>query len=204
MTENHSFGCIENQIAMGLYDFSKAEVYQESKELNEELKHEAEEKAKKRVKGFACQENCEKSYVMGALDFAEPREKRIEELEEELKITDESRYYYKEKYYESEDKVKELEKENAELKTFKEKCKFNVGDICKDIEAENNLTKSKELLKQWVSLCGFKVEKLSKDTEQFIRDSDIAEAIRQANEGLDFDKIADEMEQDLKDSEVEK
>ena len=37
----------------------------------EELKKEAEEKAKKRTKGFACQDNCEKSYVMGALDFAE-------------------------------------------------------------------------------------------------------------------------------------
>ena len=47
----------------------------------EELKQEAEEKAKKRTKGFKCQDNCEKSYVMGALDFAEPREKRISELE---------------------------------------------------------------------------------------------------------------------------
>ena len=47
----------------------------------EELEKEAEEKAKKRTKGFKCQDNCEKSYVMGALDFAEPREKRIAELE---------------------------------------------------------------------------------------------------------------------------
>lgn len=50
----------------------------------EALELEAEEKAKKRTKRFACQENCEKSYVMGALDFAEPREKRIEELTEWL------------------------------------------------------------------------------------------------------------------------
>ena len=49
----------------------------------EELKQEAEEKSKKRTKGFKCQDNCEKSYVMGALDFAEPREKRIAELEKE-------------------------------------------------------------------------------------------------------------------------
>lgn len=49
----------------------------------EALKLEAEEKAKKRTKGFKCQKNCEKSYVMGALDFAELREKQIAELEKE-------------------------------------------------------------------------------------------------------------------------
>ena len=50
---------------------------------SKQLKQEAEEKAKKRVKGFKCQDNCEKSYVMGALDFAEPRELKIAELERE-------------------------------------------------------------------------------------------------------------------------
>ena len=50
----------------------------------EELEKEAEEKAKKRVKEFACQDNCEKSYVMGALDFAEPRERHIAELKKQL------------------------------------------------------------------------------------------------------------------------
>lgn len=52
--------------------------------IEKELKQEAEEKAKKRTKGFKCQDNCEKSYVMGALDFAEPREKRIAELEAQI------------------------------------------------------------------------------------------------------------------------
>lgn len=42
------------------------------------------------------------------------------------------------------------------------------------------------------------------EAEQFLKDCDIDNAIQQANKGLDFDKIADEMEQDLKDSEVEK
>ena len=50
---------------------------------SKQLKQEAEEKAKKRVNGFKCQENCEKSYVMGVLDFAEPRERKIAELERE-------------------------------------------------------------------------------------------------------------------------
>lgn len=40
--------------------------------------------------------------------------------------------------------------------------------------------------------------------EQFLRDCDIDEAIQQTNEVLDFDKIADEMKQDLKESEVKK
>lgn len=44
--------------------------------------------------------------------------------------------------------VEKLEKENAELKAFKEKCKFNVSDICKNIETENQLTKAKELIKE--------------------------------------------------------
>ena len=50
---------------------------------SKQLKREAEEKAKKRTEGFKCQDNCEKSYVMGALDFAEPRELKIAELERE-------------------------------------------------------------------------------------------------------------------------
>ena len=43
--------------------------------------------------------------------------------------------------------VQKLEKENAELKAFKEKCKFNVSDIFKDIETEDNITKAKEIIK---------------------------------------------------------
>ena len=36
--------------------------------------------------------------------------------------------------------------------------------------------------------------------EKFLKNCDIDNAIQQANKELDFDKIADEMEQDLKDS----
>lgn len=66
--------------------------------IKEELKQEAEEKAKKRTKGFKCQDNCEKSYIMGALDFAEPREKRIAELEaqiEKMKCCENCAWWYK-------------------------------------------------------------------------------------------------------------
>ena len=34
--------------------------------------------------------------------------------------------------------------------------------------------------------------------EQFLRETDIDDAIQKANEGLDLDKIADEVEQDIK------
>lgn len=75
----------------------------------EELKKEVEEKAKKRTKGFKCQYNCEKSYVMGALDFAEPRERRIEELEKTCQdLSDKFDYQVKQ--------VMELEQQNAKLK----------------------------------------------------------------------------------------
>ncbi len=66
--------------------------------------------------------------------------------------------------------TKELQKENAGLKE-----KLEMGIALKDeeigcIQTDFNTFKSKakELLKQWLSLCGFKVEKLSKDTEQFL------------------------------------
>ena len=49
-------------------------------------------------------------------------------------------------------KIETLEKENAELKAFKEKCKFNVNDIFKEIETENRLIKAKELLKSCVCI----------------------------------------------------
>ena len=85
----------------------------------EELEKEAKEKwwNEDTVSGASV---TNKIYVAGYLAGAEPREKRIAELD----------------------------KENDELKY--------------------KLTKAKELLRWWLSLCGFKVEKLAKDTEQFL------------------------------------
>lgn len=62
-----------------------------------------------------------------------------------------------------------LEKENAELKSI---ANFQQsGNMSRYFELKRQaekLEEAKELLKQWLSLCGFKVEKLSKDTEQFL------------------------------------
>lgn len=97
----------------------------------EELKQEAEEKAKKRVNGFKCQENCEKSYVMGALDFAEPRERKIADLEQE--------------------------KASLELKLEALEDETPWEDIKDKSEVIGQLTKAKELLKMvldWQCRCG--------------------------------------------------
>lgn len=82
----------------------------------EALKQEAEEKAKKRTKGFKCQENCEKSYVMGALDFAEPKEKQIAELEKRIKNQAESLGVTLLEEEKKAERIKELEKEVDEVK----------------------------------------------------------------------------------------
>lgn len=79
-----------------------------------ELKHEAEEKAKKRTKEFKCQENCEMSYVIGALDFAEPREKRIEELEKEISELKDTLTKI------NEQNIKDCENFNKKMKEIKE------------------------------------------------------------------------------------
>ena len=112
----------------------------------EELKKDAEEKAKKRTKGFKCQDNCEKSYVMGALDFAEPREKRIAELQDKLKnlaSVAEVRLANWQK----------LEKENAELKEQNIKDCENFNKTMKETKEQWNkehyqLTKAKEIIRE--------------------------------------------------------
>lgn len=101
----------------------------------EELKHEAEEKAKKRTKGFKCQENCEMSYVIGALDFAEPREKQIEELNKENAILEgkladlQSEYIELENFHHN--KINELKEQNRQLLESCEGATMMYKDLCK-------------------------------------------------------------------------
>ena len=141
----------------------------------ETLKQEAEEKAKKRTKGFKCQKNCEKSYIMGALDFAEPREKQITELEKEnaelIKNYQVSRLYL-EGY---DDAKKELEKEISELK------EQNIKDC------ENFNKTMKEIKEQW-----------NKEHYQLIKAKEIVAKLYHADECFTYDE---EAEQFLKESE---
>ncbi len=114
----------------------------------EELEKEAEEKAKKRTKGFACQDNCEKSYVMGALDFAESREKRIAGLEQQLSAMEKGTCdvckVKDAEFYEK--RIEELEKENAELKADNDARKFAMAmseKVEKQLRKENAELKEK-------------------------------------------------------------
>ena len=108
-------------------------------------------------------------------------------------------------------KLARLEKENTELK---EQCLIladcnTCNSTCKteNIEMKKQLTKAKELFNEFLRLHYRPIVDeftLFHKVEQFLRDSNIDGAIQQANKGLNFDRIADEMEQDLKDSKVEK
>jgi hypothetical protein len=116
----------------------------------EELKKEAEEKAKKRTKGFKCQENCKASYVMGALDFAEPREKRIKELEkevDEVKLKSGYSTYLEDKIQidELELKIKNLTKHlepQAMTEIFKQ--------VEEEVKQEQRIKNMKNCLKKWL------------------------------------------------------
>lgn len=144
----------------------------------EALKQEAEEKAKKRTKGFKCQENCEKSYVMGALDFAEPREKQIEELNKENAILEgkladlQSEYIELENFHHNE--INELNEQNIK------DCE-NFNKTMKEIKEQWNkehyqLIKAKELLNDFLLMA--KVEHLKEryetvsEAEQFLKESE--------------------------------
>lgn len=137
----------------------------------ETLKQEAEEKAKKRTKGFKCQKNCEKSYIMGALDFAEPREKQITELEKEndelkAKLSDlQSEYYELENFHHNE--INELNEQNI-----------------KDCESFNKTMK--EIKEQW-----------NKEHYQLIKAKDLIAKLYHADECFTYDE---EAEQFLKES----
>ena len=138
----------------------------------ETLKQEAEEKAKKRTKGFKCQKNCEKSYIMGALDFAEPREKQITELEKEndelkAKLSDlQSEYIELENFHHNE--INELKEQNIK-------------------DCENFNKTMKEIKEQW-----------NKEHYQLIKAKEIVAKLYHADECFTYDE---EAEQFLKESE---
>ena len=135
--------------------------------------------------------------------------KHIAELEQKLEQTEKELTDYQFNY----PTIKELQKENAEL-DMKRKAERKIFQGI--VEKKNDqLTKAKELLERLlITSCNSdvlnllpncsEVLRVRVEAEQFLRETDIDNAIQQANKGLDFDKIADEMEQDLKDSEVEK
>jgi hypothetical protein len=94
----------------------------------EELKQEAEKSLDKRLGTYAYirKQDCYTNYVDGYIDSAEPREKRIAELERKLKVETElsnrlglAYREYEQLTKEQDEHLAELEKENTELKTKK-------------------------------------------------------------------------------------
>ena len=79
--------------------------------------------------------------------FAEPREKRIAELEEKLEQTEKDFADYQFNY----PTIKELEKENAELKLKLEALEGQTPwkDIKDKSEIIGKLTKAKEIISEW-------------------------------------------------------
>lgn len=136
-------------------------------------------------------------------------------------MTDEEiKEYWRTAYCNEKYKKEQLEKENAELKEKlkPENCLKSLAKsglvkfTCENGNEHEQLTKAKEIIKKLKALYFSPVvtkddvkrqDEILAEAEQFLKDCDIDNAIQQANKGLDFDKIADEMEQDLKDSEVE-
>ena len=112
----------------------------------EKLAKEAEEKAKKRTKGFKCQDNCEKSYVMGALDFAEPREKQIQALGERCLQLQKDKGNLT-------DRVIELEAENEQIKNSDTLCKVIGEQKRKIAELEAQIEKMKNCYNCQGELC---------------------------------------------------
>ena len=110
---------------------------------------------------------------------------------------------------------KNVFEENAELKDYAIQLKTETAkrdtELTKQLlELDKERIKAKELLRDFLSVAIDYIDKEDKnysfivEAEQFLQETDIDNAIQQANESLDFDKIADEMKQDLKESEVEK
>ena len=100
-------------------------------------------------------------------------------------------------------RITELEKENTELKDDNKVMADNYSKM--EQKFYDNLTKAKEVIKSSIVLLTKSRTALDTKTylmkaEQFLRDIDIDNAIQKANENLDLDKIADEVEQDLNES----
>jgi len=110
--------------------------------------------------------SAEKGYIAGATEATKALKEENADLKEEVNKIAFARG--------------SLEKENAELKAFKEKCKFNVSDIFKDIETENNLTKAKELLNEFMRISKASDEDFEHDyseliveAENFLKESEV-------------------------------
>ena len=125
------------------------------------------------VKGW--ETDC-KARVQAYIDGAEPREKRIAELEESLRKLQKGTFNMID---EKNNRIAELEKENAELKLEALEGQIPWKDIKDKSEVIGQLTKAKELLKEFVHHYKDKtiyienMQDLLEQVERFIKDSEV-------------------------------
>lgn len=132
-------------------------------------------------------------------------------------------YDYREKFKRYvNNRFESLEKENAQLKEANQTLATMNESMWVELEMKraesqgivnrlHQLVKAKEILTKILNrLPSFQAKSFDdlylmnalSQAEQFLRDTDIDNAIQHANQGLDFDRIADEMKQDLKENEA--
>lgn len=129
----------------------------------------------------------EQAYEKGALDFAEPRENKIAELEEQLAISEHDREHNDYELTEVYKKVADLEKENAEYKevfgscdTCKRSC--DIGNCC-DPRTKNGylLDKVKAIVER---------QKLLKENAELKKESDFFHSEKGEYKGAFLKQVA--------------
>lgn len=136
----------------------------------DELKQEAEEFIKRNFVDFTVSEKDRFFLMRTYIASAEPREKRIAELEDKLDQERETRGCIE---TDLNTRIAELEQENAELRKLKRECETS---LCRAEYQYNyeQLTKAKELLKMvldWQCRCGNGYptwQEVCAKTEQFL------------------------------------
>ncbi len=148
----------------------------------EELKQEAEDYANNLLFVYetdVVQRIVRERVKLALIDFAEPREKRIAELEQKLEQTEKDLADYQFNY----PTIKELQKENAELKGLKDVAtliRANNDTVTTLMQLNNmlvgknqQLTKAKELLTRFVMASVYfngKEADLVEEAEQFLKE----------------------------------
>jgi septal ring factor EnvC (AmiA/AmiB activator) len=162
----------------------------DDRKMTEELKQEAEEWSfiKEYAYGYAY---TFKQVIDAYIEGAEPREKRIAELEQKLEQTEKDLADYQFNY----PTIKELEKENAELKeqqfslrnernTFLAQNEQYEKDL---IDFNDQLTKAKEIIREFVEWANWQgnskcpsFKSIQDKAEQFLNENSTYERIQKA------------------------
>lgn len=167
----------------------------------------------------------ERVWFSSIIEILTEKDKQIKELEQKLEQTEKDLADYQFNYptikelekekcellgiiQEKDKAIKKLIADMAGLEEELEKM-TSVAEHQQDCNMKRHfkLEQAKEIIKRQskiiegvcdVSMLGSYAKETIKQAEQFLREIDITNAIQKADEGLNLDKIADEVEQDIK------